>query len=830
MGGVVPGSSDVALWDSTVTTANTVLLGADASWAGIRVVNPGGAPQINAGNTLSLGASGIDMTAAAQAFTLTCAVVVASDQAWNAGARQLSIYGPLNMNGHTVAASGTSKIQFKNMVSGNGTLVTSHPNTQMSAGAFATNMAVIVLPGGLLQFDSGTGTLSPPRVQSLMLNGSTLVAAGVTPTNTVDAISGALTVSSGIVATVTISPSATRNEQLLANSLVRTNNGIVLLRGTYLGKSTIASATANSANFNLGNAPTMIGGSGAAGSPNISIIPWAIGDTNAANAGLGFVTYDVSNGIRPLDPSLEYDTSFVGGVTNDHNVMIGVFATNTINSDAAINALCVQNNSLVNGTGRLAISSGAIFAKISGNITAVINNAIDFGGAEGVIGCSAAGNAYGLILGGSISGSNGMTIHGPNVGKDADVTFQSPCTYTGNTYVVGQLNANANNALPNGSRLGDVFVYGRLEVNASTIQINGLNGTGSIWIQHSNNGPFYVGDNNANGSFSGTVIPSGSLTGLSFFKIGTGTQILSSTNSLYTGSTTILNGVLSVATINSVTGARTSSSLGAPAAGNATIAIGNGSTNAQLTYTGPGETSDRVINLAGTTGGATVDASGSGALVLATNVTATGAGIKTLTLSGSSTNANAILGAIANNSPANRTSLLKTGAGLWVLGGTNGYTGPTTVSNGTFGVNGSIASLTTVLSNAVLTGTGAIATNNATALTVNAGGIVNPGAVGTIGTLTVTGNVAFASGSVLRVDLGPSGTGDLLAVSGSVTGSGTMLISATTTNKGSWKVMSATGGIAPAVTTDAVGLTVVKRNSNTEVWLTQNGGTAVFMR
>ena len=41
-GGVVPGKGDIAQWGSTVTDANAVALGADLSWAGFRIVNPGG--------------------------------------------------------------------------------------------------------------------------------------------------------------------------------------------------------------------------------------------------------------------------------------------------------------------------------------------------------------------------------------------------------------------------------------------------------------------------------------------------------------------------------------------------------------------------------------------------------------------------------------------------------------------------------------------------------------------------------------------------------------------------------------------------------------------
>jgi hypothetical protein len=35
VGGVVPGSLDTARWDSTVTGANSVALGADTTWSGI---------------------------------------------------------------------------------------------------------------------------------------------------------------------------------------------------------------------------------------------------------------------------------------------------------------------------------------------------------------------------------------------------------------------------------------------------------------------------------------------------------------------------------------------------------------------------------------------------------------------------------------------------------------------------------------------------------------------------------------------------------------------------------------------------------------------------
>jgi fibronectin-binding autotransporter adhesin len=80
--GVPPTSSDVAVWDSTVTTANAVEIGGNTNWAGIRITNPGGAV------TLGINAAGI--TAVASSATLTYSAAPANplvndDRAFFAG-------------------------------------------------------------------------------------------------------------------------------------------------------------------------------------------------------------------------------------------------------------------------------------------------------------------------------------------------------------------------------------------------------------------------------------------------------------------------------------------------------------------------------------------------------------------------------------------------------------------------------------------------------------------------------------------------------------------------------------------------------------------------
>ena len=85
--GVVPGSGDVGVWDDTVTAANTTVLGSNLSWQGIRIggTTRTGAISINAGNVLTLGTSGIDMSSAPRDLNLNSGITVGGNQTWNVG-------------------------------------------------------------------------------------------------------------------------------------------------------------------------------------------------------------------------------------------------------------------------------------------------------------------------------------------------------------------------------------------------------------------------------------------------------------------------------------------------------------------------------------------------------------------------------------------------------------------------------------------------------------------------------------------------------------------------------------------------------------------------
>lgn len=258
-------------------------------------------------------------------------------------------------------------------------------------------------------------------------------------------------------------------------------------------------------------------------------------------------------------------------------------------------------------------------------------------------------------------------------------------------------------------------------------------------------------------------------------KTGEGTLTLSGTNT-YTDPTYVNEGVLSVSSLGTTTGA---SSLGNDngISDYLFVRLGQLTSTGTLRYTGSTSVvTNRGIDMTGTTGGATLDASGTGAVTYG-SFRVTGVGAKTLTLTGTSSALNTI-SAIVPDSSSGSTSLVKSDTGTWKLSGANTYSGGTTisggtlllfgasaklgsgvvtVSNGTLGLlsGASIGNTTAINSGGKISGTGTIST-----LTVNNGGKIAPGDPGgtSIGTLTFS-DLTLAGGSTYEWHLqNPSGT------------------------------------------------------------------------
>ena len=186
-----------------------------------------------------------------------------------------------------------------------------------------------------------------------------------------------------------------------------------------------------------------------------------------------------------------------------------------------------------------------------------------------------------------------------------------------------------------------------------------------------------TGSSSGTGEFSG-VLANPSTGTLAVTKSGTGTWELSGTSSSYTGTTTINQGTLSIASIKSVSGGN--SSIGNPGStANGTIAMGSAGV-ATLKYTGSGETSNRVINLNSASNGITLEQAGSGNLKFTSNFTYTN-GAKVITLQGSTAGTGEISGVIANTG-SGTIGITKEGSGQWTLSATNTYDGTNTINGG----------------------------------------------------------------------------------------------------------------------------------------------------
>jgi autotransporter-associated beta strand protein len=286
--------------------------------------------------------------------------------------------------------------------------------------------------------------------------------------------------------------------------------------------------------------------------------------------------------------------------------------------------------------------------------------------------------------------------------------------------------------------------------------------------------------------------------------VNSGGKVILSGANTYTGPTSLGandinagNGeIVVVSSLNSVATPTpmASSSLGCPSSvANGTIHIGVNSTTNMLIYIGPGETTDRVIDLTGTARGPWIQADGTGPLVFTSDFTTSVGGVnantKWLTLQGTNTGLNTIGGKIANFDGSHQVSVTKDGSGTWVLSGVNTFAGsPLNIYNGTLIIGGagqlSSGSYAGAITNAGtftyassaaqtltgnMTGTGAlIVSNDSGNLTLN-GTTTSPNITISAGTLTGNKGSPGAFIGLPTITFGSSGHAGTLDLDGRTT-------------------------------------------------------------
>jgi fibronectin-binding autotransporter adhesin len=211
-------------------------------------------------------------------------------------------------------------------------------------------------------------------------------------------------------------------------------------------------------------------------------------------------------------------------------------------------------------------------------------------------------------------------------------------------------------------------------------------------------------------------------------------------------------------------------------AGFGTIHLGANSDTGTLQYLGAGETSENVLILDGTTGGAILDQSGTGPWTLSWGVRMDGAGDKSITLQGDTEGTGEISGPIhSRQDVAGLLGVRKQGSGTWILSGENRYEGPTTIADGVLLVNGSTHASSVVTADlGTLGGNGLISgpVHISAGATLTAGDGVSPGV------LELGNGLAFVSGATYLVRVtGADGSqaGRVIVTGGAVTLDGAKL-------------------------------------------------------
>ncbi len=426
--------------------------------------------------------------------------------------------------------------------------------------------------------------------------------------------------------------------------------------------------------------------------------------------------------------------------------------------------------------GSLTLSGGTLATTASFTLNA--NRGISLGASGGTID----------VAGGTTLTYNGIAAGTGSLTKTdtGTLVLGGANTYSGTTTIsAGTLQVGASNAIPGSSDLTD---NATLDLDGYSDTIGALSGSGTVTSSVAGPVTLTVGATNDSGTFTGVIQDGGGTVALTV--TGTGTETLSGANT-YTGTTTINAGAISVSADDNLGAVP-----GTAIPGSLTLNGGTLATTASFTLN-----ANRGINL-GASGG-TIDVAGG----------------TTLTYNG-----------IA----AGTGSLTKIDTGTLILGGTNTYSGTTTISAGTMqvGIANAIPSTSDVTDNATLdldgnsdtvgalSGTGTVTSSVAGPATLTVGATNDSGTFSGViqngtGTVALTENgtgTETLSGADTYTGTTTIGTGTLL-VDGSLAAgsavsvsSGATLGGGTTTTSGTVSgTVSDSGTIAPGPTSGSSG-------------------------
>jgi autotransporter-associated beta strand protein len=507
--------------------------------------------------------------------------------------------------------------------------------------------------------------------------------------------------------------------------LVKTGTGTLVLSGTntYSGSTTVSNGIlAIATDSNLGTGALVMSGGELLLTADTTI------DNNVTLTTGQLGVLNVATGVSA---ALSGDISGSGSLTKTGAGTLTFTGENTYTGTTTISAgtLVISSGTALYDDGQVIVNSGAVFqvnsdeaiGSIAGAGSIVLNASLQTMGSASTVfsgNMSGSGALY-------IAGTGPLTLSGTNTNNGGLIVFGGSVILSGGAAISDTARltmAGGTVELQSSETVGSLSGTSDINLNANTLTVAGADTT----------------------SYSGVISGSGSLV-----KSGTGTLTLSGSNA-YTGTTTISEGILSIASDSNLGG-------GALTLENATLAV-----------TGNTAIDNAVAVVDGTVGTINI---------------ATG---NSVTLSG----------VISGNGV-----IEKTGAGMLVLSGTNTYTGATLISEGTLSIasDSNIGSGSLVFNGGTLDLTGSATIDNNVTLANGAAGQINTGTgisavlSGTIsgggnfektgmGTLTLTGTNSYtgtltvSAGTLSIASDSNIGSGDLALNGGrlDLTGSATI--------------------------------------------------------
>lgn len=682
-----PATTDLGLFDSTLSAANAAGLNLTENVAlgGLIFSNTLSGP-VTLGSTggfaLTLGTAGIDMSAANQNVKINHEVVLNGAQTWSiAAARTLEIAGP---------------------ISGSGDLAKSGGRLIFSGAMANTYTGTITLSGTaslLLQKTAGVNAVTGDI--NATANGANIELGAsnqIADTSTVTLSSGAKFQLNGFNETV----AAVKANG--ANSLVQATEG-----GSNLNSTLTINATADSSFLGLMR--------NSAGGSNNTL---ALVKTGAAtvtltgqNSGLTF-----SGGAMVSQGRLVLAATGNGLTIGAWNSSINNQATLELRHDnsAATTAENLKASVVISGAGMI-LKTGAGRVNFLG-----VNHTY-----SGVTALTA-----GIL---NVAGLSDYGVNGSLGNRAADADDDVGLLFQGGTLQYsGSTAQSTNRAIRLGAGGGSIDASG--STVAATMSFTGAGSPdlfeGSVAVGGTRTLTL-TGTNTGANSFNLKLTDESTDARTVLNKTGSGTWNITNTDSSYGGLTIFTAGILNVASLANY---GVDSSLGNRAADSSTgDKVGLLFRGGTLQYTGStAQSTNRQIRIS-TTGGATIDASGS--LPTATLSFTAGtsadlyenAGARTLTLTGTNTGDNTFgMKLTDQNGTSGKTTLIKTGSGKWVLSRAaadpNAHTGDTIINGGILAV----------------TGGGAIANNGTVVLANTAGAYFQINANETIGALSGGGS------------------------------------------------------------------------------------------